>query len=303
MILATKTLAAIEQALEKDQGARYRGLLRETMAKVEDAYNPKEEQFRRHLGASLIGRECARELWYSFHWATSKRHDGRMVRLFNRGHLEEGRFVALLQLIGCEVWQHTQDGKQFRISGHRGHFGGSLDAVVKALPDLPAGVPALAEFKTHGEKSFLKLTANGVLQAKPEHFIQMQCYMGYYSLSYGLYLAVNKNTDELHGEIIQFDATVADRYAARAGMVIDSRTPPPKINTSPGWFACKFCDHRPVCHLKELPAKTCRSCVNSTAHDNGTWLCGIKPSPSILTEEDQLKACFSYTSNPAFKTP
>src|SRR5574337_1131414 len=137
MLLATKTLAAIEAAMQADQGATFRKHLGEYMPLAGDAFNPTHEDWRNHLGASLIGRKCERELWYSFHWATLTRHEGRMLRLFNRGHLEEPRFLAMFRMIGCTVYHQDDKGKQFRCIGHKRHFGGSLDAVLVNIPDLP----------------------------------------------------------------------------------------------------------------------------------------------------------------------
>lgn len=307
MILATKTLAAINDALMLDQGAKFRGLLKDLMPLAGDAYDTKNEEFRTHLGASLIGRECDRELWYSFHWATSKKFDGRMIRLFNRGHLEEPRMIALLQMIGCEVWQLDQNGKQFRISGHRGHFGGSLDAVVRGIPDLP-NEACLTEFKTHNEKSFIKLTTEGVIKAKWEHFIQQQVYMGKNSLNWSLYMATSKNTDELHAELVQFDPIIYAKYDNRAWNIIESMAPPKKISESPSWYKCKFCDHKDVCHDKTvLPARNCRTCIYSRIGDAGEWFC-IEPMADAafgdnvpLTADDQRKGCDSYEANSDFK--
>jgi hypothetical protein len=306
MQLATKTLQAIEEALQKDQGAKFKGLLGQLMPLAGDAYSTKEDDWRDHLGASLIGRECARSLWYSFRWATLKRFDGRMIRLFNRGHLEEPRFVALLVMIGCEVWQVNDVGKQFRIRGHRGHFGGSLDGVARGIPDIP-NEPVLTEFKTHGEKSFLKLVKEGLIAAKWEHFVQMQVYMGKNSLNWGLYCAISKNTDELHMELIQFDPTQYQRYLDRSAMIIDSIEPPPKINNSPGWFGCRLCDHKSVCHSGEIPAENCRTCVHSRVGDEGLWFC-MEPTADAafgdnpeITPEDQRLGCEQYEANPVFK--
>jgi hypothetical protein len=295
--IATKTLAAIDAAFHKDQGAKFRGLLGELMPLAGDAYSTKEDDWRDHLGASLIGRECSRELWYSFHWCTLTKFDGRMLRLFNRGHLEEPRFVAMLKMIGCEVWQVDANGKQFRISGHRGHFGGSMDAVVTGLPDLPEGVPALAEFKTHGEKSFLKLEAEGVMSAKWEHFIQMQVYMGKNELPYALYGAVSKNTDALHMEIIPFDPIHYQKYLDRSATIIDAVEPPKRISTSPGFFKCKFCDHIKLCHLTALPERNCRTCIHSRVIDDGKWYCSALLKD--LTPAEQRAGCDQYDSNPA----
>lgn len=282
MPIAIKTLAAIDAALTHDQGAAYRGHLAELMPQAGDAYSTKQDDWRNHLGASLIGRECARELWYSFHWSTLKRFDGRMIRLFNRGHLEEPRMIAALKAIGCEVYQVDGDGKQFRVSGHRGHFGGSLDAVVTGLPDLP-DIPVLAEFKTHGEKSYLKLVEEGVMKAKWEHFVQMQIYMGKNNLTWAIYMATNKNTDAIHAELVQFDPREYQRYLDRSAMVIDAVEPPPRISQSPGFFKCKFCDHNKLCHnLGQEPAVNCRTCDYSEVRDNGEWACTHPEASKIL---------------------
>jgi len=300
MHIATKTLEAIEIALQKDQGATYRGHLGRLMPLAGDAYSQDNRPWRPHLGASLIGRECARELWYGFHWSTLETFSGRMLRLFNRGHLEEPRFIALLLTIGCEVWQSTPDGKQFKIKGYRGHFSGSLDGVVRGLPDLPAGTPALAEFKTHGEKSFTKLVSDGVMAAKWEHFVQMQMYMGFYSLTYGIYLATCKNTDELHAEIIQFDPAIFKRYNERAVTVVDCMDPPPKIASSPGFFKCKFCKHSTICHLKADPVKNCRTCEHSRAGDAGTWYC-TEQNAAILSDIVPLAIETQYVGCPKYE--
>lgn len=59
---------------------------------------------RSHLGASLIGRECKRYLWYVFRWCLHEKTTGRQQRLFNRGHREEARFIEWLEGIGFKVW-------------------------------------------------------------------------------------------------------------------------------------------------------------------------------------------------------
>ncbi len=301
MHIATKTLEAIEQAIVSDQGAKYRGLLRKLMPLAEDAYREHEDPFRSHLGGSLIGGECAREIWYSWRWTTLKQFEGRMVRLFNRGHLEEPRMIALLMMIGCEVWFADENGKQFRmLNGYKGHYGGGLDGVARGIPDLPL-IPMLTEYKTHGEKSFKLLTEQGVLKSKWKHFIQMQKYMGNRGLTHGIYMATNKNTDHIHAEIIEFDSTQYQKYNQRAAMIIDSPKPPPKINQSPGWFVCKMCDQSPVCHGSVAPARNCRTCRFIEVGDAGAWKCGAKAFANPLTKEQQLAACTMYSVNPDFK--
>lgn len=301
MRLATKTLAAIEAEMVKDQGARYKGLLRQLMPLAEDAYNDKEDPFRSHLGASIIGKECAREIWGSFRWFQRPSHKGATLRLFNRGHLEEPRMIALLMLIGCKVWFQDGNGKQFRIHGYRGHYGGGIDGVGQGIPDLPPDTNFLTEYKTHGDKSFNALIEKGVLQSKWEHFVQMQQYMGYYNLTHALYCAVNKNTDELHMEIIEYDPTQDKRYQERARIIVDSRTPPQRINNSPAWYKCKFCDQKDICHGAALPEKNCRTCRYVRVEDGGKWSCQMKPMMDFLNKQQQMDGCGMYEMIPQIK--
>lgn len=291
MRVAQLTLDAIETAIEADQGAKYRGLLRELMPLAEDAYNPEEDGRRKHLGASLLGRECPRELWYVYRWASQKRFSGRMLRLFNRGHLEEPRMIAALKLIGIQVWDKTAEGKQFRANFCSGHFGGSLDAILKGVPEMP-DVAMLGEFKTHNEKSFSKLKTDGVHFVKWEHMVQMIMYMGAYGLTHALYVAVNKNTDELYAEIIAFDKITYDRYFKRGMDILAATEPPPRIHENPSWYKCKMCDFHGICHGKGKITVSCRTCKKASPMDGGGWHCGH--DGSVRDPEAQKLACPHY---------
>jgi hypothetical protein len=293
--LATKTLAAIDEAIKSDQGAAYRGWLGKVIGHMDDAYRTDEFPFRTHLGASGVGDECARKIWYGFRWATLQKHGGRLLRLFNRGHLEEARFIAMLLTIGAEVYQQDENGKQYRISDAGGHFGGSGDGIVVNIPDLDPGVPALCEFKTSAEKPFLKVQKEGVRAAKFEHYVQMQIYMRKMGLAVALYMVVNKNNDELYGEIVPFNATIADEFIARGVNLVWKDDQPQRISESPGWFACKWCDHRPVCHLKQEPHRNCRTCVHSKPLEDGNWYCmNTTDQPELRSKEQQFEGCPNY---------
>ena len=299
--LAKLTLDAINASLEKDQGAAYRTFLGQVIPHMGDAYRGAEKNpYRSHMGASGIGRDCARAIWYGFRWFTKPHHEGRILRLFNRGHLEEARFIALLLSIGVQVFQQDENGKQFRITDAGGHFGGSGDGVAVGIPDVPPGMPCLLEFKTHGEKSFIKVAKEGVQNAKYEHYIQMNTYMRKMNLTVALYGAVNKNTDDLYLELVMLDTLIADQFLDRGRQLVFSPSPPKKLSESPGWFECKYCDHKAVCHLGKAPERNCRTCFYSRPGEDGKWRC-VEPiaaasfkSDPILTEEDQLAGCKAY---------
>lgn len=291
IILSKKTIQKINEILEADQGATYRGFLGKVLPHMADAYREDESGPRTHLGASLIGGECTRALWYSFRWAKTEKFSGRIVRLFNRGHLEEGRFIALLLMIGCQVYQQDENGNQFRLKDAGGHFGGSLDGIITNCPDVPDEI-ALVEFKTHGEKSFKELQLKGVKVCKLEHFVQMQIYMGKMGLRFALYLAVNKNDDDLYGEIILFDENVFNFYIQRANNIIFSDVALEKISNTPGWYKCKFCTFNKICHYGDRMDINCRTCKHSIATENGTWVCGT--TGEELDKQAQLNGCNIY---------
>lgn len=203
---------------------------------------------RDHLGASLIGKECERALWYDFRWATRDRFPGRILRLFETGQLEEARLVRNLRRTGATVLEVDPDtGRQWRVEAHGGHFAGSLDAVALGLLEAPK-TWHLVEFKTHNAKSFADLQRDGVRRSKPRHWAQMQVYMRLAGIERAIYVAVCKNTDELHTERVPIERDEADRLIAKAKRVIDAPRPPARISTDPTWWQCRYCEHHELCH-------------------------------------------------------
>ena len=290
---AVKTMAAIESSMKADQGAAYRVWLGKVIPHIGDAYRGADLPFRSHMGASGLGKKCERAIWYGFRWATKPNFDGRMLRLFNRGHLEEARFIALLLSIGCEVYQQDSNGKQFRISDAGGHLGGSGDGLVMGLPDLDSGTVALCEFKTACEKKFLEMQSNGLREANFTYFVQTQLYMGKMGYGVTLFMMTNKNTDHIYAELVVFDPAIYERYLDRGVTLVFTEQPPKKLSESPGYYECKFCDHYAVCHKGETPAKTCRSCHYAIPERDGTWTCNNGPK-RVLTTLEQYTACDKY---------
>lgn len=274
-MLAEKTLAAIDDFIESNQ----------------------EDGNRNHLGASLIGRPCSLQLWFIFRWAKKPRHRAQLLRLFNRGHLEEDRFVKYLRDAGMRVWDVDAQGQQFRIIDCDGHFGGSSDGVAMEVPDVPVGEACLTEYKTKGDKPFKKLVTEGIVGSNYEHFVQMQVYMDKMNLNYGLYMCVNKNNDELHMEIIKRDPRVAEQHILKADNIIHSNERPAQISNTATYYQCKFCDFTNICHGKEIPQINCRTCAHSTPGPNGTWDCAR--GHSLINEKElNCVGCCEHVFNP-----
>jgi hypothetical protein len=101
----------------------------------------------------------------------------------------------------------------------------------------------------------------------------MQIYMHFLGLKWALYVAVNKNDDDLHVECIAFKPEVAEFYLDRADQITKARHAPPRINESASWWLCKMCDYHAICHEGAPPQPNCRSCVNASAVEGGGWYC------------------------------
>ena len=207
------------------------------------------EGHRTHLGASVMGEACSRELWYGFRWVKLEKHEGRIQRLFQVGHEAEPRFKMYLEGIGFKISLiDPQTGEQFRISAHNGHYGGSLDGIAE---HSEYGT-FLCEFKTNGTGAgYNDVGTKGLAKAKPKHFGQMSQYGWHYKLKYGLYLIENKNDSDITVQIVELDWKRGQELQNKAGDIINARTPPAKISLNPAYYDCKYCKFVDICHHGE----------------------------------------------------
>jgi hypothetical protein len=219
-----------------------------TVQAIYDYYKKKgdSEPVRKYLGCSELGGPCERRLWYKFRGLFRETFDGRMYRLFDTGNHAEARFVADLRAIGCEVYDRDEDGNQFAVSGLNGKLSGHLDGLALGIPEAPKTVHVL-EFKTHGSKSFAKLIKSGVAVAKPQHYCQMQLYMGLKCVTRALYLAVNKDNDELYSERVRFSSFEFDALMDRAWHILNDQSPPDRIAKRQDYFECSWCPAKQLC--------------------------------------------------------
>lgn len=274
----------------------------------------KASSIRLHLGASEIGKECERQIWYGFRWIKEQDFPGQLLRLFDTGKLEENRFISDLGSIGVEVRPFDlKTGRQYRMDMFGGHFGGSLDGLVLGIVEAPKTWHGL-EMKTHNDKSFKSLCDKGVKIAKPEHFTQMNTYMGMSHetplegippLTRFFYLAVNKNNDELYAERVYYDPAAYLATVEKARRIVFSDAPPARISMEHDFWQCRFCNYKTNCHGKnkeglpvfEQPNKNCRTCIHSTAHGDGTWRC--EKWNKVLGVNEQKAGCEKHLYLPS----
>ena len=266
-----------------------------TIDTIYQSYVTSNGDWRRdHLGASIIGRECCRELWYTFRWATNPMFDGRLLRLFATGHSQESRILKDLKSAGVAVYDVDPDtGEQIHYADFGGHYAGSLDGIGKGFKESPATWHVI-ECKTMNTRTFNQLKAKGVQSVKFEHYCQCQVYMGWSGLDRAFYIAVCKDTDELYGERIHFNQELFDQLRLKADKIIFADTPPV---SNCGGAECKWCNHKQVCQGKRLPEINCRTCAHSDTVIDCGWKCSR--TGKELSPLDQRNACQYHIFIPA----
>lgn len=299
---------------------------------------------RSHLGASLIGHKCSAYLWFVFRWVKAEQFSGRMLRLFNRGHREEERFIEYLEGIGCKVWYEDYSGfvfdealqeyailksktlddatgfqmglfpsdpdfkkhvcrakadglkfPQFRISDCKGHFGGSMDAVILLPEKYQIEKPILGEFKTNKTGAeFNKLKKDGLRLTKEQHFCQTSTYGKKNDFGHVLYMNVDKNTDDIHIEIAKLDHKLGEQMIDKANRIIFSDKRPARLSDNPTNHDCGYCNFQKICHYGAEPEKNCRSCSYAKPVDNAEWFCEVHSS--LIPKEFIKQGCASWSS-------
>ena len=270
------------------------------------------QHVREHLGASEIGKDCERELWYSFRWFGKEKFDGRMLRLFDTGKREEERLADDLRSAGLTVNGASPD-PQHRFHMLGGHFSCEIDGALLGVPESHA-VWHVLEAKTHNLSSFLKLTGFGDTKKgeaeykrhvktghhmladtkthKPVHWYQMQAGMGFSGMTRALYVAKNKNDDKLAFERVRFEQRVFDSMVMKADRVIFSKSPPARISNVATGQDCRFCSFKGVCHYGDKADVNCRTCKHSHPERKGGWTCNL--TGHALDVNKQIEGCGSY---------
>lgn len=246
--IAEQINAAVDAALEAEQAA-----------------TPPRD----YLGGSRLGHSCERALQFEF-TATPKDDgacfSGQTLRIFAIGHSLEDLAVAWLRAAGFDLYTrkgNRPDGGQFGFAVAGGRIRGHVDGIIAGGPEgFDLAVPALWECKTMNAKNWRACVKDGVTKSKPAYAAQIALYQAYMegtvpgiSAAPALFTAINKDTAELHHELVPFDADLAQRMSDRGVRILqatDAGELLPRIASNRDFFECRFCPWVNRCW--ELPA-------------------------------------------------
>ncbi len=227
---------------------------------ADNASRPRRE----YLGGSRVGHACERALQFEFAGAPKDEgadFPGRTLRIFAIGHALEDLAIQWLRGAGVDLYTrkgNDPDGEQFGFSVAGGRIRGHVDGIVAAAPEvLKLGVPALWECKTMNAKNWRETVKNGVAVAKPIYAAQIALYQAYMDAAVpglatnpALFTAINKDTAELHHELVPFNAELAQRMSDRAVRILratDAGELLPRLSRERDHFECRMCAYANRC--------------------------------------------------------
>lgn len=216
--------------------------------------NRSQEVPRQYLGASRLGVACTRALQYEFAKAPvdyGREVEGRLLRIFERGHRMEDAMVGWLRAAGFDLRTRKANGEQFGFSVADGRVQGHVDGVIVAGPE-GFRYPCLWEMKCLGNKSWRELEKHRLAVAKPIYAAQVATYQAYLELHEhpALFTALNADSMEIYAEWVPFDAALAQRMSDRAATIITATAAGellPRAFTESTHFECRMCSWQDRC--------------------------------------------------------
>ena len=219
------------------------------LAKIVDEailQRPKAEP-RRYIGASGIGKTCARAIWYDYNAVEGIALTAQEERTMEIGRRLEGMVVDYIIAAGFKIEVPNEDNDHLlcvdeEVPLFRGHMDGLLY--------LSDNLPVVLEIKTAKHERFEKYNKEegGVKVWSPVYYAQLQSYMGMRGLKDSLFCVINKNNSDWRMEWVKYDDIFYHEMKIKALSISAIDEPPEKINNSPWYYACQRCRYKQICH-------------------------------------------------------
>ncbi len=215
-------------------------MTRDTLTKlIETCQEHDDDEVRNYIGASSIGSDCLRQIWYQFKGVKAERVPAKFRRTWAIGKKLES--LVLEWLINAEVETDKTDKTYYakEMPYFQGHFDGIIVIGKKQ---------AIIEIKTAKDASFKIFVNKGVKAWNPQYYAQIQAYMGMSGIFSTYILVLNKDNSDISDELVTFDPNFYEKLCDKARMIHGAHIEPPRINGSPLFFKCKMCKFNKVCH-------------------------------------------------------
>ena len=254
-------------------------VLKDLVREIDDTEETQWQGKREHLGASDLASDCDAYLNLAFKWANPTKVNGRVARIFNRGRREEELFRERLNRAGFALLPLMSR----KFSALNGHVGGECDGWVRHKTWRE---PLIVEYKTMNNLSFSKLTKHGVKKSHRHYYAQMAIYGFMLNSPKVLFMAINKNDEDIYMELVDTDKELAKKMLERGIATVTGELPAVKISDDPAYFVCKMCPYQKICHGPTQLAKSCRSCAHGKPR--------VKPSDNVMVSKSPVEGGDSW---------
>lgn len=200
------------------------------------------ETITNYVGASSIGADCLRQIWYRYHQPDKAiRYNSEPTGFDVRETLTQGILNAL-QLSGLSL----------ALPSAENHFLMFFDKDLPYFKGHPSALwgeeDAIIYIKVTNESGFKQFRDAGLERWSPKYYSQMQAYLGMSERLKAYVLCINKDNNRIHDETVLFEPDYYSQLKMRALFVHEVDEPPQRINQSPFYIACKSCNFRNECH-------------------------------------------------------
>ena len=227
----------------------------EAMRRALEARAAAEPQ-RRYIGASGIGQECSRAIWYQINGYNPLPNRSSNVMAIEDGHRTEDLMAERLRLVpGIELWTHKPDGTQYGFDW--GFLSGHYDGVILGLLQAPK-TPHVWENKAVKIEKFNllqkhkdELGEKQALQAwDATYYAQAVIYMEAEGLTRHYLTCCTPGGRDVISVRTNANPKMAKALIAKAKRIKTSSEPPARIGDETHFFCKHFCGHMENCHGK-----------------------------------------------------
>jgi len=214
--------------------------MKDRLTKLIDKYQARDDDAPRdYIGASSIGSDCLRQIWYQFKGMKAEKVPTKFKRTWAIGKTLENLVVEWLVNAGVCV----ENNKQTYFATDMPYFQGHFDGII-----LIRKKRAILEIKTAKDASFKIFAKKGLRVWNPQYYAQIQSYMGMSGIDSAYILVLNKDNSDLSDELVTFDANFYEQLLEKARMIHGANIPPPRVGSNALWYQCKMCKFNKVCH-------------------------------------------------------
>jgi len=195
--------------------------------------------------------KCPRNIFFKFKSVPAEEIEPERLRIFEEGEIIQQRILRHLFSLGIVRATEIEIPPHELISGR-------ADAVISFTEknlselgitkegDVEVGIPYVLEIKSISGK------INSKRLPIPEHINQLQLYLHYFKIKKGILLYLNKDTQEIHEFILEYDKNLVEKileWFSKLKEKIELNVVPIRLSDWPDNWQCKNCEFFEICKI------------------------------------------------------